>query len=588
MNKSDIAIVALLFALLLAWTYFKRPSPAPVEPTPAGEEQPGAQEPDGTSPDGAPPDEALPPDRPADSGQPDVKPPPPVAVARPKVAEQRVLLTNATARIALSSWGGGVVSAQLNDYREAVDEDSGPMVLDFSAKPALSLDGIAGLTTNNAFVVAMSADSVTSATITATSPDGFRLERTVTLADDYRLDVTDTFSTTGGAETNLPEHRVSIGPMQIIKTKARSRGFSYLGVDTLSDQGGAEVFHWGKKVIPGLFGARRRALSCAKQSPIGMPTRREHQPEEPVSWAAAKNKFFVQILAPDEEATRCRMYAQRDAASSNSFALASVSAELVFAGRKLAPDEPYVRTMSYYVGPKKYAMLRKLPNLQADVMQFGFWAWFRATCKGLLLTLNAIYAVIPNYGVAIILLTIIVKMVFWPITHKSTESMKKMQSIKPEVDALREKYKDDAKRIQQETMLLYRQHGVNPLAGCLPMVVQIPVFIALFTVLRSAVELRFAEFLWIQDLSEPEGLLQGLPFIGSLNILPIFMTASMMWQQQLTPSGGDPQQKRMMMFMPAIMLMLFYNMASALVLYWSVSQALSIVQLLMQRRKKEK
>ncbi len=575
MNKSDITIVALLFAVLLAWTFFHRPARRPVpapEPAAVEEEQAGAPQPE----------------VPAERQEPDEEPPqPPQPPAKPRTAEKRLLLTNATARITLSSWGGGIVSAQLNDYREAVDEDSGPVVLDFAARPALSLGGLAGLTTNCDFDVSV-ADTGTSATITATSPDGFRLARTVTLAEDYRLEVVDTFSTAGDGETELPAHHVAIGPMQIIKTRARSRGFSYLGIDTLSDQGGAEVFHWGKKAIPGLFGARRRAFSCARQSPVGMPGRQDHQPEQRVSWAAAKNKFFVQILAPEKEAPACRLHAARDLASSNAFALASVSADLVFDKRKLAPGEPHTRRMSYYVGPKKYSLLRKLPNQQADVMQFGFWAWFRATCKGLLLTLNAIHSVVPNYGLAIILLTIIVKLVFWPITHKSTESMKKMQAIKPQVDALRDKHKDDPKRVQQETMLLYKQHGVNPLAGCLPMLVQIPVFIALFTVLRSAVELRFAEFLWIRDLSEPEGLLPGLPVIGALNILPIFMTASMMWQQHLTPSGGDPQQKRMMMFMPAVMLMLFYNMASALVLYWSVSQALSIVQLLLQQRKKGK
>ena len=576
MKKSDITIVVLLFALLLSWAYFHKSDlmpPEPPEPAPAGEapQAPPAEEPPAT-------------DVPVEEVKPETVPPTPDA--KPRGAEKRVLLTNATARIALSSWGGSVVSAQLNDYRNTVDTDSGPVVLDFTARPALSLDGLPGLATNCDFDVSLSGGA-TSATITATSPNGFELTRTVTLVEDYRLAVVDTFVNTGTSELELPGHNVSLGPMQIIKSAARTRGISYLGVDTLSDQGGSEVFHWGKKSIPGLFGIKRRAFSCARQDATGLPPRKDHLTEEPVSWAAAKNKFFVQILAPEQESPRCKLYAARDLAASNSFALASVSADLVFDGRKLAAGESYTRTMSYYVGPKKYSLLRSLPNLQADVMQFGFWAWFRTTCKGLLLTLNAIHSVIPNYGLAVILLTIIVKLVFWPITHKSTESMKKMSAIKPQVDALREKYKDDPKRQQQETMVLYKENKVNPLAGCLPMVVQIPVFIALFTVLRSAVELRFATFLWIRDLSEPEGLLRGLPLIGSLNILPIFMTASMMWQQHLTPSGGDPQQKRMMMFMPAIMLALFYNMASALVLYWSVSQGLSIVQLLLQRRKKK-
>jgi len=136
-------------------------------------------------------------------------------------------------------------------------------------------------------------------------------------------------------------------------------------------------------------------------------------------------------------------------------------------------------------------------------------------------------------------------------------------------------------------MQLYRENGVNPVAGCIPMVIQMPVFIALFTVLRSAVELRFQSFLWITDLCEPEGLLAGvIPFPASgLNILPIVMTGTMVLQQKLTPAAGDPQQQKMMQFMPLMMLFIFYNMASALVLYWSVSQALSILQLYTQQRK---
>ena len=167
--------------------------------------------------------------------------------------------------------------------------------------------------------------------------------------------------------------------------------------------------------------------------------------------------------------------------------------------------------------------------------------------------------------------------------------MKKMQKLQPQLSKLREKFKDSPKKLQEKQMLLYRENGVNPLAGCLPMFVQMPVFIALFTVLRSAVELRFASFLWIADLSEPEGLLAGvLPFpAGGLNILPLAMTGTMILQQRLTPSAGDPQQQKMMQFMPLMMLFIFYNMASALVLYWTVSQLLSILQLVMQQRKEK-
>jgi YidC/Oxa1 family membrane protein insertase len=151
---------------------------------------------------------------------------------------------------------------------------------------------------------------------------------------------------------------------------------------------------------------------------------------------------------------------------------------------------------------------------------------------------------------------------------------------------MREKYKDKPQKIQEETMKLYKEHKVNPIGGCLPMVIQIPVFIALFNVLRSAVELRYAGFLWVTDLSEPEGLFAGVLPIA-LNILPIIMTATSVWQSYLTPSGGDPAQQKMMLLMPIMMLFIFYNMPSALVLYWTANQVLMIVQLLWQKRTKQ-
>jgi YidC/Oxa1 family membrane protein insertase len=164
--------------------------------------------------------------------------------------------------------------------------------------------------------------------------------------------------------------------------------------------------------------------------------------------------------------------------------------------------------------------------------------------------------------------------------------MKAMQKFQPLISKLREKYKDDPQRLNAETMKLYKEHKINPFAGCLPMVVQIPVFFALFTMLRSAVELRGASFLWIKDLSQPDTIWShtlafALPIVGDtlkLNPLPIAMGASMIWQMKLTPSGGDPKQQQMMMFMPLMMLYFFYSSSSGLVLYWTVQQFLSIAQ----------
>ena len=199
---------------------------------------------------------------------------------------------------------------------------------------------------------------------------------------------------------------------------------------------------------------------------------------------------------------------------------------------------------------------------------------------------NAIHGVLPNYGVAIMLLTVIIRIVFWPLTHKSSQSMKRMAELQPLVKELQEKYKKDPQRMQAEMMRLYKEHKVNPVAGCLPMLIQIPIFFSLFMVLRSAIELRFAPFLWISDLSEPENLLVGL--IGfPLNILPLLMAGTMYWQQKITPTAGDPQQAKMMrVMMTGMMLFFLYTYASGLALYWTTQNLLMIVQQYWMMRKK--
>jgi YidC/Oxa1 family membrane protein insertase len=256
---------------------------------------------------------------------------------------------------------------------------------------------------------------------------------------------------------------------------------------------------------------------------------------------------------------------------------------MVFPGRSLEKGEVMTRTYTLFVGPKKLSLLRSMGNKMEDVMNFGFFWWF---CELLVPTLNFFYSLIPNYGVAILLLTLLVRIIFWPLTHKSTVSMKKMQELQPKLKEIQAKFKDNPTKMQQETWACYKENKVNPLSSCLPMLIQIPVFIALFTVLQSAVELRYAPFLWINDLSEPENLFLGMiPFVGALNILPLLMAGTMALQTYLTPSAGDPaQQKMMLIMMPIMMLFMFYSFPSALSLYWTVSQVLSIVQMLMIRR----
>jgi YidC/Oxa1 family membrane protein insertase len=589
MNKQEITIVVLLFLGLLGWGFYQRQQAASRPPAPAPVEEAVVQATnvvEQTAAPAAPTEAVAAPATPVPVTETAAAPEP----AKHALPEQEVLLTNAVASVTVSSWGGGITRVELKDYPETVEADSGPVVLDLSGHPALSLSGLAGFSTANDYELKRAPEG-NAVLLTRATESGLRLERRLELGEDYRLKLTDTFVNGGSGPVALPEYEIAVGPMEAVRTKANTRGQVYLGLDTLADRGGAKVQRWGRKgqgtlqSIPGLFGAG--AGGCARnRMPVDlMPESVEQEIVAPQSWVAAKNKFFVQILAPDEPAVGCTLHASR-AEDSKRFAVSNVSADVRLASQLIASGERVERQADYYVGPKKFKILKTLGNRQDEVMLYAWWQWFRWLCRALLATLNGIQSIVPGgYGVAIILLTLIVRTLFWPITHKSTESMKEMQKVQPLVKEIREKYKDSPQKMNQEVMALYKEHKINPMAGCLPILVQMPVFIALFTVLRSAVELRYAGFLWIADLSEPEGLFAGaVPVIGSLNILPLVMAGTMFWQQKLTPSGGDPQQQKMMMFMPFMMLFLFYSMPSALVLYWSVSQGVSIVQMLHSRR----
>jgi YidC/Oxa1 family membrane protein insertase len=186
-----------------------------------------------------------------------------------------------------------------------------------------------------------------------------------------------------------------------------------------------------------------------------------------------------------------------------------------------------------------------------------------------------------SYGWSIIIITVIVRLLFWPITQKANNSMKRMQKVQPQMKEIREKYKKDPQTMNAKVMELYRKEKVNPLGGCLPILLQIPVFIALYSTLNGAVELRQVPFWWINDLAKPDtvAVVLGLP----INPLVIVMTSLMVLQQRLTPSAMDPTQQKMMMFMPIMMLFILYNLPAGLTLYWTVSQILAILQLYLQK-----
>ena len=208
-------------------------------------------------------------------------------------------------------------------------------------------------------------------------------------------------------------------------------------------------------------------------------------------------------------------------------------------------------------------------------MQFGFLGFFS---KLLLAFMYAIHSVIPSWGWSIIIMTVCIKTLFWPLTAQASRSQKRMAKIQGPMAELKEKYKDNPQKMQQETMKLFKTHQVNPLAGCLPMLIQMPIFLGLFYMLRTASELRFEPFLWVADLSQPDTIMEigGYP----LNLLPLLMGLTMFMQMHMMPVSptADPMQQKIFKFMPAIFLVFLYNFSSGLTLYWTVQNILTIVQ----------
>ena len=296
--------------------------------------------------------------------------------------------------------------------------------------------------------------------------------------------------------------------------------------------------------------------------------------EGKIKWVALQSRYFMSGLIPDqiEEASL------HLALKSDKF----VAARYRQPEKAIQAGTQYTYNYQLFMGPKRIEELKNVGNDLNKVVDFG---WFDILAKPCLWLMNLFYSVIPNYGVAIIVLTLLVKILLWPLGQKSYKSMSEMKKIQPLMKEIREKYKDDKQRMNQEVMGLYRTYKINPLGGCLPMVVQLPVFFALYRMLYEAIELRHAPFfLWIDDLAAPDRLFRfdfSIPFMEppyGIPVLTIVMGASMLLQQKMSPPMGDATQAKMMMFMPIIFTFIFINFSSGLVLYWLVNNILSIAQ----------
>ena len=293
-----------------------------------------------------------------------------------------------------------------------------------------------------------------------------------------------------------------------------------------------------------------------------------------IGWIACEDKYFMRAIIPDEQ--------QEGSFKGALLPSGVLRATYMTPSISLVSQEQTSSRFTLYLGPRDLSILKQTGHHLDLAINFGF---FDIIARPLLSALRFFNQYVNNFGVSIIILTILIKILFWPLTHKSYKSMKEMQKLQPLMAKIREKYKNDKQRMNKELMGLYRTYKVNPMGGCLPMVIQIPVFIALYNLFGKSIELRHAPFmLWINDLSAPDRLFSfpfQIPFMSppyGIPVLTLLMGATMFITQKMTPTPGDPTQAKVMMFLPLFFTFLFINFPAGLVLYWLVNNILQIGQ----------
>ena len=316
---------------------------------------------------------------------------------------------------------------------------------------------------------------------------------------------------------------------------------------------------------------------------IGIPIHDQRplyeETEPDIEWVAVTSQYFCTIITPKDATQSHSVWSMRfDAPKLNDTANFGIQGGLKSRGFTLAAGEVVTRSFEIYAGPKELPLLRKLGATQDKVMNFGIFGF---VSEFLLWSMNGLHVLLGNYAASIIVLTILIKSVLWPVQNKATKEMRKMASLSPKMTEMREKHKDNPQKLNEETMKLYKEYGVNPFSGCLPMLIQIPIFFGFYAMLGTAIELRNSSFFWVVDLSQPDTITHLLGF--PINILPLLMAGTMVWQMIITPKTGDAMQQRIFYFMPIIFLVFCYNYASGLALYWTTQNLFSIVQLYFTR-----
>jgi YidC/Oxa1 family membrane protein insertase len=501
--------------------------------------------------------------------------------------ENTIVISNADARYTFTSRGGGLKTVELLKYPETIsarwkkeNESSSNGVATLNARdsvPVLAILGDTNLVGDGNFTLTRTGDGVRAEKLL---PDGLLLTKEFHLSSNYLVNVSVNLKNTSDKPLALPAQEFVTGtatPMDV------DDNGMYLGVTWFDGtnyvDNGTRYFNTNTTA---LFGIIHRTPTPEFRAGAGN-----------VVWASAHNQFFALLAMPKTPAQQIvARPVNLPLLEENSLATGiGIQTALVYPAQTLSANSNVERQIIFFAGPKEYRTLARIGQdfqNHADLaMNFGtgyisFWGVGTFFAKVLLSGMNWLHDVTKmGYGWAIVTITILLRAVFWPLTAASTRSMKRMQALAPEVKALKEKYKDDPQKFTQKQMELWKKNKVSPMGGCFPMMIQMPVFFGFLAMIRCAIELRGAHFLWVADLTKPDTifLIPGINF--PFNLLPLLMVGVMVWQAHLQPAspGMDPSQQKMMRYMPLMFLLFLYNYSSGMALYMTVSTLLGIVQM---------
>lgn len=564
MDRQAWVAVALCVAGLIAWQVYMTSFPPPIRaPVPAS-----------AAPEVAAASPAAAPFAPTATTTPSVAPPAAGTPATEQVEafEEKIeTLSNSEVELRLTNRGGGISEARLLNHAGAKGE--GVVVLNSPQNlPIGTIMEQPGAAALPEFSMARQADG--SVQFERTTPQGLAVRKRFLFPpssdnkDNFLAEMQVDFRNDGQQPHTSADYFVALGstlPLHANDFPAYTRLVWCID----GKEKGIDVNWFPAQTYP-LVGIEKRGAAEFYRERVGA-----------TDWASMSNQFFVTIMTP-LNAKASEVWARRfDVKPSPTETLQGLEGAMGMPGFQLQPGQTNSLRFQIYAGPKIYARLAKLQHDEAEIMNFGIW---KLVSQALLNFMNLLHDWVRDYGVAIILLTACVKAVLWPLQNKANRSMRNMAALSPKMQALKEKYKDDPTRMNQEVMKLYKEHGVNPVGGCLPMMIQIPIFFGLFSMLGQAAELRNASFLWVSDLSQPDTVAY-LPGLGwPINILPILMGATNVWLMRMTPNTGDAMQRRILMFMPLIFLIFCYNFAAALALYYTTQNLFTILQLWVNKR----